>query len=193
MPSLSAHFACATIVQEKLSIENKFDFFRGTIYPDLVQDSHFKMKSNNGVFMVPCFSEYLQTIKYNLGDFEKGYLVHLLLDKYYLEEFACKYGLEPFLNKKIYCDYSLISTKLLADFNVDKKDVLETIMSFEHEIDKNKLIEMSEFLRQEEHHQYTNIINYYELKKFIEQISNTITNETEQIMKNTKKLEKKIN
>ncbi len=174
MPSLSAHFACANLLVEKLNISNIDDFFRGTIYPDLVKNSHFKVKSKNEVFLVPSITDFLQSINYNLNDFEKGYLVHLLLDKYYLENFADKFGLEPFLNGTIYNDYSLLSAKLLNAFNVDTTYVFNIIMSFNDTIDKNKLISMSSFLNLEDKHNETKIINYNEFKSFITNIGNTI-------------------
>lgn len=174
MPSLSAHFACANILVEKLNISNKEEFFRGTIYPDLMKNSHFKIQSKNGIFLVPSITKFLQKNAYQLTDFEKGYLVHLLLDKYYLENFAYKFGIEPFINGTVYNDYSLLSVKLLNDFNVDTTYAFNIIMSFDDTIDKNKLISMSSFLNLEDKHNDTKIINYNEFNSFITNISDTI-------------------
>ena len=183
MPSLSAHFSCANLLVEKLNISNKNEFFRGTIYPDLMKNSHFKIQSKNGIFLVPSITKFLQKITYHLTDFEKGYLVHLLLDKYYLEIFADKFGLEPFINGTIYDDYSLLSVKLLNDFNVDTTYAFNIIMSFDDTIDKNKLITMSSFLNLEDKHNDTRVINYNEFKSFITNISNTIYLEVLDIIK----------
>lgn len=69
-----------------------------------------------------------------------GYISHLLLDKYFLEEYAIKYDFDIFYNKKIYDDYDIINNIIIKHFNLDVNYLEKTLTNFSSDVDL-KLLE----------------------------------------------------
>ncbi len=91
MPSIAAHFVCADIVYNRIKdkINNKFDFYIGCILPDIIdlENSHYKIRGT--YYLIPDIEKYKRMFDTNI-DLNRGYLCHLLLDKYFLEEYIIK-------------------------------------------------------------------------------------------------------
>ena len=94
MPSFNIHLAVAVKYCEKNNIENKADFYRGSIDPDLVKDksiSHYTgMRDKNHlrqyVFEKVRLNEFLKDNKVET-DYEKGVFLHLATDFIFYQEF----------------------------------------------------------------------------------------------------------
>lgn len=94
MPSFNIHLAVAVKYSEKNNIENKSDFYRGSIDPDLVKDksiSHYTgMRDKNHlrqyVFEKVRLNEFLKENKVET-DYEKGVFLHLATDFIFYQEF----------------------------------------------------------------------------------------------------------
>jgi len=131
MPSIAAHFACANLVARKLDIKDD-DFYIGNILPDIIDlsDSHFKIRGN--YYLIPDVDYFIE--EYDLNNYQNlGYLTHLLLDKYFLEEFIPKFIIDYkeknlFVPNMIYQDYSNLNILIVRNFNLDL-DYINSIMS----------------------------------------------------------------
>ena len=89
MPNMSSHMAVAKRVSEILDINDK-DFIIGNILPDLYNDkkkSHYKIMGD--FYLIPDIDYYIKNFDLN-SNLNLGYLTHLLLDKYYLEDYLEK-------------------------------------------------------------------------------------------------------
>lgn len=94
MPSFNIHLAVAVKYSEKNNIENKSDFYRGSIDPDLVKDksiSHYTgMRDKNHlrqyVFEKVRLNEFLKENKVET-DYEIGVFLHLVTDFIFYQEF----------------------------------------------------------------------------------------------------------
>lgn len=119
MPNICAHMIVAKEVGKKIGI-NSDDYYRGNVLPDVISDMDSHHRIQGDIFQVPDVKWFID--KLNLDDEEQiGYLVHLLLDKHYLEDYLSKYfkNAEIFANKKIYHDYDAINHDLVERFNLD--------------------------------------------------------------------------
>ena len=122
MPSIASHFVVAKIVGEYLNIKTD-DFYKGNILPDLVDKSNSHSKIKGSYYEIPNIEYFCN--KLNLSnDLELGYLCHLLLDKYFLEEYVLENvngykEIDPFLSGKMYDDYTKINYKLIKYFDLD--------------------------------------------------------------------------
>ena len=93
MPSFNIHLAVAVTCFERHEIENKEEFFRGNIAPDLVADksiSHYTgMRDKNYlrqfVFEKVRLNEFLKENKVET-DYEKGVFLHLATDFIFYQE-----------------------------------------------------------------------------------------------------------
>ena len=85
MPNISSHMIVAKLVSEKLHI-NDSDFLKGNLLPDVVNNSNSHHKIPGKYYIIPDTEFFKQ--KLNLKNkLELGYFTHLLLDKYFLEEY----------------------------------------------------------------------------------------------------------
>ncbi len=93
MPSFNIHLAVAVKYSQSHKIENKEEFFRGNIDPDLVKDksiSHYTgMRDKNHlrqyVFEKVRLNEFLKKNKVET-DYEKGVFLHLATDFIFYQE-----------------------------------------------------------------------------------------------------------
>lgn len=144
MPSIAAHFACAGIVYKELNkqIKSKEDFYRGCILPDIIdkKDSHFKIKGK--YYLVPDVEKYKKLYKLN-SDLNKGYLCHLLLDKYFLDEFVISNienydKLFLFSADLMYNDYTNLNAMLVKRFKLDLAYINEIMKDFNNKLIQSK-------------------------------------------------------
>ena len=94
MPSFNIHLAVALKYCEKNKINNKKDFFRGNIDPDLVKDkstTHYTGKRDENylreyLLQKVRLNEFLKVNKVET-DYEKGVFLHLATDFIFYQEF----------------------------------------------------------------------------------------------------------
>lgn len=140
MPSVAAHMICVKLVSENLKINDK-EFIKGNLLPDILdmsaERSHLKIKGK--YYEIPDIQKFINKVnlKNNLA---LGYLSHLLLDRYFLEDYIYDVvnGEEIFLNGKIYEEYDIINYKLLKKFDIDVKCLNEILKNFDVSIDNKK-------------------------------------------------------
>lgn len=125
MPSIAAHFACADLVYKKIKnkISDKDKFYIGCILPDIIdlEESHLKVKGK--YYLVPDIEKYKKESKVD-DDIKRGYLCHLLLDKYFLDEYVIKNiknydKINLFSSNMIYNDYTRLNAILVENFKID--------------------------------------------------------------------------
>ena len=135
MPSMSAHMAIACRLSDKLNV-NKSEFIKGNLLPDLYDNkelSHFKVKGK--IYYVPDIEKAKKELDLN-NDLYLGYLTHLLLDKYYFDEYLIKYNLS---NKSIYKEYDILNKDIIKHFNIDVLYLKKILTNFPNDINTLKL------------------------------------------------------
>ena len=139
MPNMSGHMAIAKRVSEALKINDK-DFFIGNLLPDLYNDkskSHYKIQGKK--YLIPDIDLYIKEHDLN-NKLNLGYLCHLLLDKYYLEEYLMDIEENVFQNKQLYKDYDILNKDIVEYFKIDAKYLTDILSKIDIEgIDKSKL------------------------------------------------------
>lgn len=177
MPSIAAHMVCAKIVGEKLEIDDD-DFILGNILPDISSniDSHNKIEGR--YFYIPNIDYWKKKLDYS-NNLNKGYLCHLLLDKYFLEYFIPN-NIDSFKTifetGIIYEDYSAINSKLVKDFKINVDKVICIINNTNYNVDKNKKEKNICHILQKKCAQ-TKKIDYDLFANFLYEISNKIAKE----------------
>lgn len=141
MPSVAAHMIVAKLVSEKLNI-NDPDFYRGNLLPDIIykKNSHYKIKGEH--FYIPNVS-YVKSNFCLKDNLYLGYYVHLLLDKYFLEEYVPNVigRYDIFKTKEIYRDYTKINYSLIRNFDIDVDELCSVLIDYKDDVDEEKLIE----------------------------------------------------
>ncbi len=175
MPSIAVHMAVAKLVGEKINITDQL-FIKGNLLPDIINldDSHHKIDGK--YFLIPdisYFKEHLD-LKNNLY---LGYYTHLLLDKYFLEEYLPKYttDINNFNNGTIYKEYDLINYEIVNEFNLDVDYLTKILSDYDVDVNKNILENNIKFL----HSKNKGNTEYLksDIMEFIKDISNTIVND----------------
>lgn len=140
MASTIIHLAVAKELEKSLKIKNKYDYYLGSIAPDLAKqmgrskiESHFLM--NTYLSDVPNMKMFLN--KYpNFRDnaYDLGYYVHLYTDKVWFEDFMTDITTETCIKLKdgtvyrttkeemqqlIYSDYTNLNIKLIEEYDLD--------------------------------------------------------------------------
>lgn len=139
MPSIAGHMIIAKLVGEKLGIESS-QFIRGNLLPDIINKKNSHQKIKGKYFYIPDIDYF----KNNL-DLENplylGYYTHLLLDKYFLEDFFSNniQNLEVFNNGIMYNEYSLINYQLVKRFRLDVDYLIGVLNDYEVDIDRDAL------------------------------------------------------
>ena len=141
MPSIASHFVVAKLVGKRLNIQS-VDYYRGNILPDIIdlENSHFKVKGT--YCMIPDIKYYLENYKLD-NDLNIGYLVHLLLDKYFLEEYVLKNiknykEINLFSPELLYNDYTNMNYLLIMKFKLDINYLNEVMKDFKVNLNKDK-------------------------------------------------------
>lgn len=142
MPSIASHFVCAKLVSNWLNINND-DFYRGNILPDIIKKDNSHYKKYYEYCLVPDIESFLKG--YEIKDIlDVGYLCHLLLDKYFLDEYIPTYidnydkVRDLFSEFKIYNDYVNLNKILIDYFELDLEYINIIMMNFTYKLDKDK-------------------------------------------------------
>lgn len=187
MPNISAHMIVGREVARRLHIESK-EFIKGNLLPDIIDcdDSHHKMQS--GVYLVPNISFFLNELDL-ANDLWKGYLVHLLLDKYYLEIYLSrKYkNKNVFIDNEIYNDYNYINKRLVSEFHLDLDSYDEILTDYKQKIIEEKLLFNKECLKQNKSG-VLRYLDYESFSQFLVMISEVISRELVEFIEINKKI-----
>lgn len=139
MASALIHLAIAKELENKLDIENKKDYYLGSIAPDIAKQigedrdiSHFSKNMKDGIPNIDLFVKRYPTFKYN--SFDLGYFIHLYTDKIWEEEVLNRIRTEKcvklldgtILNLKedeilniIYSDYTNLNPQVIDEYDLD--------------------------------------------------------------------------
>lgn len=138
MPSIAAHMVCAKLVADELKI-NDIEFIKGNLLPDIIniKNSHNKIKGK--YYYIPDIDYFTNTLNLN-ETLWLGYLSHLLLDKYFLENYIYDIvnGEEVFLSRIMYKEYDIINYGLLEMFNINVDYLNNILKDFSVPIDDEK-------------------------------------------------------
>lgn len=190
MPNVSAHMIVGVEVAKRLNIGSE-DFFRGNLLPDIIDcdDSHHKVVS--GVYLVPDVTYFLKILDLR-DDICKGYLVHLLLDKYYLEDYLSKRfkNKNVFLDEEIYNDYDFLNYKLVRSFNLDVDFFDRVLSNYKQRVSNEKLIYNRECLKQKNSGRFK-YLDFESFAQFLINVSELISQELSEYLNNLKSFESK--
>ena len=141
MASAIIHHAVAKTLEKNLNIENKKDYYLGSIAPDISkqigenkQKSHFLINSRDDIPNIELFINKYPNFKEN--SFDLGYFIHLYTDKIWFSRFmpniwsgsgSCINLLDGTIinstpeeiQKLIYQDYTNLNVKLLDEYKMD--------------------------------------------------------------------------
>lgn len=140
MASAIIHLAVAKELDKKLNIRNKYDYYLGSIAPDISKqigrskyESHFLKNSYqdnvpNMELFVSRYPNFIET------EFDLGYYIHLYTDKLWIENFLkniiCNNTLklldgtiinttEEEIKSIIYSDYTNLNISIIDEYNLD--------------------------------------------------------------------------
>ena len=139
MASALIHIAIAKVLENKLNIDNKKDYYLGSIAPDISKQigakrdiSHFSQNMKDGIPNIDLFVKRYPTFKYN--SFTLGYFTHLYVDKLWREDAFSKVLNENSIKlldgtivdttpeeikELIYSDYTTLNRDLIDTYNLD--------------------------------------------------------------------------
>lgn len=139
MASVLIHLAIAKELEDKLDIEDKKDYYLGSIAPDIAKqigmrkaDSHFSFNTRKDNPNLDLFVRRYPTFKYN--SFNLGYFIHLYTDKVWENEIINKLtGSETIklldgtiinvpsdeVLRLIYSDYTNLNIQIINEYNLD--------------------------------------------------------------------------
>ena len=139
MASALIHLAIAKELENKLDIENKKDYYLGSIAPDIAKQigeerntSHFSKNMKDDIPNIDIFVKRYPTFKYN--SFNLGYFIHLYADKIWQESVINKITNENSvrlldgttlnttreeITNLIYSDYTDLNRKIIEEYNLD--------------------------------------------------------------------------
>ena len=149
MPSLTMHHSVSVIANRKLNLPEA-SFYLGTIAPDVINTekkelNHFYEKLESG-FKVPNIDLFITEYRESLSNpFVLGFLSHLLVDRYFFEEFIDKYielnnrelVVNYLLNNELktiplregfdllYSEYDKLNKRLVEAYNLNKPEYYE--------------------------------------------------------------------
>ena len=176
MPNISSHMIVALEVGKRININSK-EFVKGNLLPDIIdiKDSHHKVES--GPYLVPDIDYFLQHLDFS-KDINIGYLVHLLLDKHYLEDYLLQ--LYPnrniFLDQEVYKDYDYLNYRFVKKYKLDVDYLEEILKDFDCKIKEETLKYNIECLKQQTEGK-TKYLDFDSFSDFITNISDTICKE----------------
>ncbi len=151
MPSIVAHYICGKLVAKKLNIVSN-EYIKGNLYPDYIDVTyHYRIAGKR--FEIPNIDEFIKENNPTNNYFKLGFLTHLILDKLYLDDFVLNdiYSkidnqINIFEEADIYNDYTIISTKLLNNYNFNL-DEIDNLMLREKNINITKYKKNIEVIR----------------------------------------------
>lgn len=205
MASSIIHLAIAKKVAEKVDIENKKDYYLGSIAPDIAKqigtsrdESHFIINSEEDIPNIRLFVKRYPTFKYN--SFNLGYFTHLYTDKVWTKDVISNIvsnnsiklldgtimnTTTEEIQQMIYSDYTNLNVEIIDEYNLDLSLFYE---NFEipntniREIPVNRLDILINKMgiiieNSKENKAYT--FDSYLIKEFINKTSEEIINELE--------------
>lgn len=139
MASAIIHLAVAKELEKYLNVKNKYDYYLGTIAPDLAKqigrtkhESHFIYNTRENI---PNIKKFTDKYKYFYkNDFELGYYIHLYTDKIWFNEFINSLAYhksvklldgtiinttEKEISKMIYQDYTSLNIQIIDYYNLE--------------------------------------------------------------------------
>ncbi len=139
MPSIAAHMAVAKLVGEELKINDR-EFIKGNLLPDIILKKNSHLTKRGTYFLIPDTDYFRNNFDLHHSLY-LGYYVHLLLDKYFLEEFVPKNisNLDVFQDETMYNDYNLINYQIVKRFKLDVESLKKILCNFSVDINKEKL------------------------------------------------------
>jgi hypothetical protein len=139
MASALIHLSIAKELENELDIDNKKDYYLGSIAPDISKQigekrdkSHFSSNMKDGIPNMNLFVKRYPTFKYN--SFNLGYFIHLYTDKLWREEVFNKIISEDSIKladgtilkssqeeikELVYSDYTNLNRDLIDTYNLD--------------------------------------------------------------------------
>ena len=164
MPNISSHMAIAVKVSERLNITSD-DFIIGNLLPDLEEDkvkSHYKIQGK--FYLIPDINYVVKNLDLN-NKTNLGILTHLLLDKYYLEEYLYKNvpNIDVFKSKIVYKDYDILNKDIIKQFNLNIENIIKILSKINNIEYKEKLNKNINYLLLNE----TGTTTYLDKDKFI--------------------------
>ncbi len=139
MASAIIHLAVAKELEKYLNIKNKYDYYLGTIAPDLAKQigrtkhkSHFIYNTRENIPNIKKFSDKYKYFYKN--DFELGYYIHLYTDKIWFDEFINSLAYhtsvklldgtiinttEKEISKMIYQDYTSLNIQIIDYYSLE--------------------------------------------------------------------------
>ncbi len=169
MPCMSAHMAIATKLSKLLPVD-KDDFIKGNILPDLYDDkekSHYKIKGK--IYEIPNINIAVKSLNLT-NSLDIGYLSHLLLDKYYFDEYLTKYDYDLFKNDAIYRDYDILNIDIINHFNIDIDYIKNVLSNYLKEFNNKKLVDNISYLDIKKEGN-TKVLNKMEFLDFLDKAS----------------------
>ena len=209
MASAIIHLAVAKVLEPYFNIENKKDYYLGSIAPDIAkqigqtkQQSHFLYEEKKDVPNIKMFiNKYSNFYK---NDFDLGYYIHLFTDKLWFDKFlntlvqsnsvrlmdGTIIHVEPNqLEKLIYQDYTNINIKIIEEYNMDLSLFYEEFQipnTTITEIPKEKLnilIDKMSIIIENSKEEKSYIFDIYLIKDFIDKTKERILNEIRDYIK----------
>ena len=174
MPNISSHMIVCKLVSEKLNIKSD-DFIKGNLLPDIIDkdDSHHKVWSK--LYLIPNIDYFLDNLDLT-KDINIGYLVHLMLDKYYLLYLEDKYPNDMVFDNGIYNDYDYINYDLVNRFNLDIDYLSKILCNYNCKINEEKLKYNIGYLKQKKIGK-TKYLEIEDFSNFLYNVSNIISKE----------------
>lgn len=139
MASAIIHLAIAKELEKYLNIESKYNYYLGSIAPDISKqigrvkkESHFLYNTEENVPNIKMFTKKYRYFFKN--EFDLGYFIHLYTDKIWFEEFISKKTYrdsiklldgtiinanEDEIINLIYQDYTNLNIQIIDDYNLD--------------------------------------------------------------------------
>ena len=206
MASAIIHLAVAKEVAKKIKIKNNYDYYLGSIAPDIAKqiglqrkDSHFIRNTFDDTPNIQIFLD-----KYpNFRDksFDLGYFVHLYTDKLWNEDYLNNYMFDQSIKlldgtimqttreeikQLMYSDYTNLNIQLIEDYNLDLSLFYEDFRVPESNIEEipveklDILINKMGILIENSKQDKTYLFDIFTIKQFI-------TNTVEEIEKELRK------
>lgn len=139
MASAIIHLAVAKELEKYLNIKNKYNYYLGSIAPDISKqigrtkkESHFLYNTEENVPNIKMFTKKYKYFFKN--EFDLGYFIHLYTDKIWFEEFMSKKTYrdsiklldgtiintkEDEISNLIYKDYTNLNIQVIDNYNLD--------------------------------------------------------------------------
>ena len=203
MASAIIHLAVAKVLEPYLNITNKYDYYLGSIAPDIAkqigktkQESHFLYNEREDVPNIKMFTNKYQEFYKN--SFNLGYYIHLYTDKIWFDKFLrslvesnsiklidgtiihCD---EEEIKDIIYKDYTNLNIKVIEEYDMDLSLFYEEFKIPETNITEipinklNILIDKMGIIIENSKKDKNYIFDIYLIKNFIEDTKNKILKE----------------